>query len=854
MYRSKTSFDDGWSFHLGDDIQRPRRIIAKCFTANQLSELTEEECAFAGVAPRNGRLSSQAVKLHEKTTAKDWKPVTTPHDWRITQVPKPDNRPYVDYPDAWQGFFPTTVGYYRKVFDFRALRDKEHVTLMFDGISGFSDVWLNGMWLGAHSTSYLPFVLEVTELLRSKSPNVLLVRSDIREAEGWWYEAGGIFRRVWIETCNELHVAKDGVYIASSVLNEARAEVRLEIELTNNGPGNAKGMVRVQISAVGWPDKDICATTTARYSIRGCAASTITLETQLQDPKLWNIGQGNLYEACISIQNTQGTVVDETTQRFGIRSIDVGQDGISINGNPSQKIFGVNLHQDFGVYGGALPKRIIERKLQLCMEMGANAIRCAHHPPAPELLDAADRLGILVLTEARLLCSSSLMLDRLQVLLKQSRSHPSVFAYSMGNEEVYAEGTKSARQMMQRMVNVCRALDPTRPTIYGGLLKGRDPIHAIPDIQGMHYRCVLNDIDIAVQVYPTKAHILDEEGLFAAARGVYQYDKFKPYSGAFSRIFEALFDTDDPLDPGPLKLDADAVPSEDIHTNLTKAFSHSSVAGAFVWTGMDYWGEPTPRRFPVISSSYGARDIMGLPKDYYWLLRSIFRTDPVVHGFPHWTWPEKEGANIPFRVYSNCDTIEILVNGKQATDPQILPVKSHMAEVDGGLVYEPGTVLVRGYRDGHAVAEHRQATASAPAGIRLIPDRRVLDSQMPRDLSIVRIAIIDAAGTLLPSNPAVVHLSVDGPGRLVGSHNGDPLYDAENFAATDRISMFNGQAATIVETIEMAGEITLAAKADGLPTAYMTIQVMENGCSDADADAGGILDEALMSGEYTLLE
>jgi beta-galactosidase len=850
MFRSKTSFDDGWSFHLGDDIQRPRRIIAKCFTANQLSELTEEECSRTRVKPHNGRLSSQVVKLHEKTVEKDWVPVTTPHDWRIMQVPKPENRPYPDYPDAWQGFFPTNVGYYRKIFEFRPVQDKEHVTITFDGISGFSDVWLNGMWLGCHSTSYLPLVLEVTELLRVDSPNVLLVRSDIREAEAWWYEGGGIYRHVWIETYNDLHVARDGVYITASVVDDGTAKVRFEIQLDNNGPSTVEGTIHVGINAIGGREKDSVTDTSASYRIRGCTASTIVFETQIENPKLWSIGQGNLYEASISLQNAERAAIDETSQIFGIRSIDVGQDGISINGNPSRKIFGVNLHQDFGVYGGAVPRRIIEKKLQLCAEMGANAVRCAHHPPTPELLEAADRLGMLVLTETRLLCSSSLMLERLQTLVRQSRSHPCVFAYSMGNEEVYAEGTEIARRTMQRMVNVCKALDPTRPTIYGGLLKGRDRLHGIPDIQGMHYRCVLGDIDIAVQVYPTKPHILDEEGLFAAARGIFHYDKSKPYSGSFSRIFEALLDTEYPLDPGPLKLDTDAIHSEDIHTNLTKAFSHPNVAGTFVWTGIDYWGEPTPRRFPAISSSYGARDIMGIPKDYYWLLRSIFRVDPVVHGFPHWTWPGKEGDKIPFRVYSNCDGIEVLVNGEQATRPPRLPVKAHMVEVEGGLVYEQGTVLVRGYRDGQVVAEHRQATAGDPAGIRLIPDRLVLDSHMPRDLTIVRIAIVDAAGTVLPSSSAVVHLSVDGAGRLIGSHNGDPLYDADNFSATDRISMFNGQAATILETMERPGEITLTARSDGIPETSATIPVVEGGCSDG----GRIVDEASLSGEYTLLE
>ncbi|KAJ0416481.1 glycoside hydrolase superfamily [Aspergillus carlsbadensis] len=850
MYRTKTSFDDGWSFHLGDNIQRPRRIIAKCFTANQLSELTEEECAVAGVKPHNGRLSSQAVQLHERTIKGHWTPVTTPHDWRIKQVPKPENRQYIDYPDAWQGFFPTNVGYYRKVFDFRAVRDKEHVALTIDGIAGFSDVWLNGMWLGCHSTSYLPLVIEVTELLRTETPNVLLVRSDIREAEAWWYEAGGIFRHVWIETYSELHVARDGVYVTASVVEEGAAKVSLEIELNNDGVSNIEGTIHVGIRDSGYPQREDIAETRASYSVRGCSASTILLEAQIQSPKLWAIGHGNLYEARISVRNVEGVVVDETIQTFGIRSIEVGQDGIRINGNPSQKIFGVNLHQDFGVYGGAVPQRIIERKLQLCAEMGANAIRCAHHPPTPELLDAADRLGMLVLTETRLLCSSSLMLERLQLLIKQSRSHPSVFAYSMGNEEVYAEGTEIARRTMQRMVNMCKALDPTRPTIYGGLLKGRDRLHAIPDIQGMHYRCVLGDIDIAVEVYPTKPHILDEEGLFAAARGVYHYDRSKPYSGSFSRIFEALLDTEYPLDPGPLKLDTDAIHSEDIHTNLTKAFSHPNVAGAFVWTGIDYWGEPTPRRFPVISSSYGARDIMGLPKDYYWLLRSIFRDEPVIHAFPHWTWPGREGEKIPFRVYSNCDEIEILVNEKPGADSERLPVQDHMVEVDGGLVYEPGTVLVRGYRDGRVVAEHRQATAGAPAGIRLVPDRRVLDARTPRDLSIVRIAIVDDAGIVLPCSAAAVHLSVEGPGRLVGSHNGDPLYDADNFAARDRISMFNGQAATILETMEMAGEITLTARSDGLAAASVTIPVVEGGCSDA----GRTQNEASLSGEYSFLE
>ncbi|KAK4494218.1 hypothetical protein PRZ48_014516 [Zasmidium cellare] len=826
MARTRIPFEDQWTFHLGDNIARPRKILAKAHTANGLSDLAVDECEKFNIEPLVGKRGAQAIQQPQEKAEGLWKEVKLHHDWRISMPPSPSHSKVNDYPNAWQGFFPVDISWYRKVFDMHTVSEGRHVSITFDGIVGLSDFWFNGMWLGSHATGYSPVTLEVTDLLRADRPNVLLVRSDITEAEGWWYEGGGIYRHVWLDMYGSIHVPHDGIHVFTTHLEDDVAEIGVEVEVANNSYVAATVDVLVELENLnGETLSEYSVKTRSPVHLAGDELTTVNLTTKIKYPVRWNLGDGKCYTAKVSfLGKGQNEVLDKTTCTFGIRTIEFNQSGILVNGRHT-KIFGANIHQDFGVYGVALPDRVVEAKLEMLAEMGVNAIRSSHHPHTPELVEHADRLGMLVLVETRLLTSARL--DLLKDLIRRSRSHPSVFMYSLGNEEIYTEGTASGRAVIQRMHSLCKLMDPSRPTTYGGISHLEDRMHRIPDVMGMHYRCLLNDVDTAVTIAPHKSHVLDEEGLYASVRGVYNYDRAAPYSGSLSSIFEALLHREEPHEGGALAL-TETKPSGDISRNLTQAFAHENLSGAFVWTGLDYRGEPTPRLWPAVISSYGAKDIVGIPKNYYWLLRSIFRPDQaVVHAFPHWSWPGRQEAQerIPFRVYTNCDEVEFFVNDT-LVGPRMI-VKDHKVDApDGGLQYIPGNLLVRGYRNGVLAATHKQFTAGEPSTIRLIPDRQTLSS-LDRDVCIVRIAVVDARGTVVPGDSDRVSLSLAGPGFIAGAHNGNPNFDAANFNAVDSIAMFDGQAAVILESLQgEEGVVRLCvAGPDGVSPAELDIVV-----------------------------
>lgn len=847
MTRSRISFDAGWTFHFGDDLPTPRRIIAKHGSANGFTDLTEEE-RIENDVPKTGVEHmgpvGQVVQTRPLSARDLFSDVHLPHDWRIQMMPSNKAPDRVDYPYKWQGFFPTGIAYYRKVFKLGPPPTGEHVTLTFDGIGGSSDVWLNGCWLASESTSYTPLVIEITELLRPEGLNVLLIRSDQRDAEGWWYEGGGLYKHVWLDTFNDVHIPPGGIYVTTPEIHQQEARVRIEIEVANYGADNASITANANIFTTG---KTQALEQSSLVSVRGCSETTLVLETTIQHPVLWQLGAGHLYTCEVKLRDSSShAVLDKLNCTFGIRKVEFVQDGIEVNGIWT-KIQGVNLHQDFGVYGVALPDRIIEYKLELCAGMGVNAIRSAHHPPTTELLEHADRLGMLVLSEHRLLLSTTTQHERLRVMIRQSRNHPSVFLYSLGNEEISMESDAVGARSLTRLADICHALDPATRTIYGGVSNLEGAIHGVTDVQGMHYQCTLNGVDEATLVHPEKSHVLDEEGLFASTRGVYHYDRRAPYSGSFSKIFEQLGDVDTPMDFGAIAV-GDAKPCEHINVNMTRAFDHPRVSGAFVWTGIDYWGEPTPLRWPAIIASYGAFDIMGLPKDYFWLLRSIFRPEkPIVHAFPHWTWDEGTSESIPFRAYSNCEEVEFLVNDKPVT--RRLHVKNHMVEVEGGLEYEAGVLVARGYRQGKLVVTHRQCTAGRAARIRLIPDRTTL-STSNEDVCVIRIAIIDSQGVLVPSAANRVDFKLSGNGKIAGAHNGNPNFDYENWDAKESINVFRGQAGIILEPSGKGeGDLSLEVSSSGLEIGKVVIRMDPE---EPLHTVHCVPDEGAITGEYII--
>jgi beta-galactosidase len=832
MYPRRTTFDDGWYVHEGEVAPRPLRLMGKANRAKHLADLTTSEIP-AGAA--QNMLEMTAVSESSRPAALDdrWRPVRLPHDWRIGHSPSPDHPESADYPRAAQGFWPTGVAYYRKTFD-QVLPDAgEHLWVRFDGIVGLSDVWLNGFWLGTHSSSYSAVAFDITPFLRppTDGPNVLLVRSDCTEAEGWWYEGGGIYRHAWLETHGDVHVPRDGVFITTPQVTPAAATVRLEIEVANWAAEGADVTTSVLLRD---PTGAAVGTASTEATVGRTSPQTAVVEIVVERPRLWNIGDGQLHTAEVAL-HAEGQTTWHSVHSFGIRSIEVVADAVIVNG-VEHKALGVNLHQDFAGVGVALPDRLIEAKLELFREMGANTLRSAHHPPTPELVAHADRLGMLVIPENRLLSTAPSHLQHLRTMVRAFRNHPSVFVWSLENEEMSLEGTPTGEALLRRLHDEVRDLDSSRPTIVGGAQAFDSSYHRIPDIAGIHYPGAISTLSSVVACQPDKPHLQDEVGLFASTRGVYEPDELGRPS-AFATVTEILSLTFPNIDEIIAAVAPDhegAAPfriNDDVPAQMTEAFTSPLTAGACVWTGMDYHGEPTPMGWPRVVTGYGARDLVGIPKDYYWLLRALFRPEPLVHAFPHWTWPGREGGSIPFRVYSNCEEIEVVINDVVIARQAVL---NTAARFDGGVTYAPGELLVRGLRDGEVVAEHLQRTAGPAAGLVVQTDRTTLAAD-GLDVVVARVAVVDTAGVLVPTSDHLLTFSIDGDARVIGVGNGDPAMTEPSQACCR--SAFKGFAAAIVQAGRTPGTVALTASAPGLEAARVDLR-LETGLAPHQVHTG----------------
>ena len=513
-------------------------------------------------------------------------------------------------------------------------------------------------------------------------------------------------------------------------------------------------------------------------------------------------------------------LVDTVDQPFGIREIGFNEAGLlTVNGSPVI-LYGANLHQDFAGLGIGLPDRVVEHKLELLAEMGVNAIRSAHHPATPALLDHADRLGMLVIDENRLLSPGPAHLADLTAMVKRGRNHPSVALWSLANEEFNLEGTARGARMLRRLVDHVKALDSSRPVTTGGVTALDSAYYDQLDVVGAHYRAAFNTLDQTRSLRPATPLVGDEEGLFPSVRGQYQLDLDKAYASAFGSIVEHM-NIGNKVSPEVLAQLLSVLfggpPEHDIGRLWSSWYARDDLAGAFVWLGMDCLGEPVPELWPGVGNSYGARDFIGVPKDYYWLLRAIFRREPLVHAFPHWTWPERDGDTLPFRVYSNCEQVEVEVNDEIVLKAT---VDSHTAHFPGGITYRPGTLVVRGLRNGVPVAEHRQQTAGPATTIaaEVDRDRICADGQ---DVAVVRLRVTDATGVNAPHSDPLLHFQVQGPGRIIGVGNGDPSSHESHKAEQRRA--FRAYALVLVQSTGEEGQIVLQACADGIMAADISV-------------------------------
>ena len=720
--RERLLLDFGWKFHLGNEWGIGQNLAK----------------AGSGIGPASVVFSDAS-----------WRQVHLPHDWAV-------ELPFDPRADGAHGFkaigaaFPqNSVAWYRRSFALPAADAGRRLWLEFDGVYRDATVFVNGWFVGHHESGYSGFRFDITDVAEVGGQNIVSVRVDATETEGWFYEGAGIYRHTWLVKTAPLAIAPDGVSVVGSFKNNTpggAAKVQMETRLTN--AASAPVEATVVWSVVG-PDGKPVATTRRTARVGAAASIDVTGSTAVTAPVLWSPESPRLYQLITNVE-VAGRVVDHVTTTFGLRTFAFdAKQGFLLNGRP-YVIRGTCNHQDHAGIGVALPDRMQSFRLERLKEMGSNAYRSVHNPPTPELLDACDRIGLIVMDESRLLGSDAANLDRLERLVRRDRNHASVAMWSLANEEFSTQGTPSGRRSAATMQALIKRLDPSRPVTYNSTAgNDRAGVDEVIEVRGWSYRVGVDRMDAYHAAHPQQPNVGSEQGSTITTRGIYTTDPARGYMSAYD---------DNQTD----------------WSNTAKGWAsffgpRPWLSGAFVWTGFDYRGEPTPYQWPCISSHFGIMDTCGFPKDNFWLYQSWWTERPMVHVLPHWNWPGREGQEIDVRAHTNAEEIELLLNGQSLGRKSMTP----WSELNWKVKYAPGTLEARAFRGGRVVAETRVETTTAAVAIRLTPDRAILHAD-GEDISVVTVAAVDAQGRVVPTANVPVAFSLTGPGRIIGVGNGDP--------------------------------------------------------------------------------
>jgi beta-galactosidase len=766
---------------------------------------------------------------------RDWRAVTLPHDWAI-EGPFLATGPY-----GGMGRLQTWgPAWYRKKLDIPARDKGKSIFLDIDGAMSYATVWLNGRLVGGWPYGYNSFRLDLTPYVTPGGMNQLAIRLDNPAESARWYPGAGLYRNVWLTTADPVHVAHWGTVVRTPQVSREAAQIDLAVTVDNDGKDAATLDVNTQLYALDDSGKrtgPVVATLPAqRLSVDAGSSGTVNASTRLAQPRLWGPlpqQRPNRYIAVTTVSRN-GKTVDTQETPFGIRALrfDANQ-GLFVN---DQKIMinGVNNHHDLGALGAAFNVRAAERQLQMLQEMGANAVRMSHNPPAPELLELADRMGILVMDEVfdswerkktpldfHLIFPDWHEQD-LRAMLRRDRNHPSIIMWSVGNEvgEQYTGDAGAA--IGKKLVSIAHEEDPTRPATGAmNYAKSDMPLPATVDVISLNYqgagiRSLPGQFPNFHQKFPDKMILSTESASALSSRGEYQF----PVPGVISAPVRPGAGGD----PKRQQVSAYELFAADFGTSADRSWAAQDqnpyVAGEFVWTGFDYLGEPTPY-YGARSSYSGIIDLAGFPKDRYYLYQSRWRPDlPLAHLLPHWTWPERVGEVTPVHLFTSGDEAELFVNGKSQGRKKKAPYEYRLRW--DYVVYEPGEISVVAYKDGKEWARDAVKTAQPPAALEAKADRNTIAAD-GQDLSFITVRVTDTNGVTAPRADQRIRFTVEGAGELVATDNGDPT-NLESFKSPERAA-FNGLALAIVRAKPgQKGAITVRASAQGLRSAEVQLR------------------------------
>jgi beta-galactosidase len=670
-----------------------------------------------------------------------WRTLDLPHDWAV-EAPFDSHAGYSHgYKAIGRNFPETSVGWYRKSFFIPASDLGRRISVEFDGVFRDSVVWVNGFYLGREPSGYTSFGYDLTDYLNYGGENVIAVRVDATMEEGWFYEGAGIYRHVWLVKTAPLHVGRYGTFV-STELNPNTADVTARVTILNEGTNTAAFEIEQTILNA---DGKIVATDRAKPAeLKAGDMAEFSTVLKVANPNLWSIESPYLH-TLVTTLHQDGAVVDRYDTTFGIRVIRFDpNEGFFLNGKRVE-LKGANNHQDHAGVGAALPDALQEFRIRRLKEMGANAYRCAHNPPTPELLDACDRLGMLVIDENRLMGPSPEQLSQLERMIRRDRNHPSVILWSLGNEEWDIEGNIKGARITSSMQAFARRLDPTRRTTVA-ISGGWGGSSTVIDVAGYNYIRQCNT-DRQHAAFPNQPGVGTEESTTRQTRGIYIDDRARGHLA-------------------PLQ---DASSGGNCEAGWKHYAARPYLAGLFYWTGFDHRGEPNPFGWPQVGSQCGILDQCGFPKDSFYYVKSWWTSEPVVHVYPHWNWPGKEEQEINVRCYSNCEEVELFLNGR-SLGRKTMEKNSHL---QWNVKYEPGTLLAQGYLNGREAASDRVETTGAASAIHLSADRSVIKADR-EDVAVITVQVTDGVGRLEPTAANQIAFRLDGPGRIIGVGNGDP--------------------------------------------------------------------------------
>ncbi|WP_082326421.1 beta-galactosidase GalB [Sunxiuqinia dokdonensis] len=778
-----------------------------------------------------------------------WQNINLPHDWAIEG---PFQTGWDSEVGGGMGRLPVNgVGWYRKKLEVSADDAGKVIYLDVDGAMSYAMVWLNGKLVGGWPYGYNSWRLDLTPYLNFGGENQLAIRVDNPNHSARWYPGAGLYRNVWLVKTNPLHVAQWGTYITSSDVSEQSANVNIEITIKNKAQIDAEVKAITEIYALDENDEpigDVVAGFEALFSsVAANGKATVKSSVIIENPRLWGpipTQQPNRYVAVTTIKQG-GKLVDVYETNFGIRVVEFDPNqGVLVNGKHIQ-LKGVNQHHDLGALGAAFNTRAAERQLELLREMGCNAIRMAHNPPPPELLELTDKMGFLVIDEIfdswetkktphdfHLIFPEWSEPDA-RSFIRRDRNHPSIILWSFGNEVGEQYTGEAGAEVAKRLNEIVKEEDPTRPTTLAmNYAKPHMELPVVPDVIGLNYQGegIRQDPEFEGtdrirtkpqynafrEQFPEKVIYSSETASAFSSRGFYNF----PVTEAISSIARDGRGGDSKA----AHVSSYELYAVDFGSSADKVFGmidrHPFVAGEFVWTGWDYLGEPTPY-YQARSSYNGIIDLAGFPKDRFYLYQAHWRPDfPMVHILPHWNWPERIGEITPVHVFTSGDEAELFLNGKSLGRKKKADFEYRLRWDE--VVYEPGELKVIAYKNDEVWAEKVVKTTGQATQLLARADRVTIAAD-GKDLSFVTVQVSDEEGQLVPRSNNPIKFRIDGPGEIVATDNGDQT-DMTAFPSHER-NAFNGLALLIVRAKGgKPGKIIVTAESTGLKEASVEIR------------------------------